>query len=131
MPRSQGKVVVEELSRLWKQVAEKGQVAWENSSKQGGGYAQHTQKLKDAAILHKSTLFDKFPKLSSGFSVRVGNRVSASTGQLLSTTKDKVQSGMTAYEDFIGIRQVREAHDRVLEVRLNIKYCNKMLYNIV
>jgi hypothetical protein len=91
--------VVEELSRLWNQVVEKGKVLADHQK----NHQPFHLRLKEAVQNSKVNL--------------VHLRVPPATpNNLMDRAKDRVNSSMTAYEDFIGISQVKAAHQRVLEV---------------
>lgn len=108
--------VVSELSKLWDTVASKGRLKTE------GGLNDLRKWVSANPTINsfQSALSEKY----NGVQMEIKSKV-PSTDVVAERTKRKVGKIMSAYEDFIGIGELRSAQARVLSVSLYMRInCN-------
>lgn len=100
--------VVSELSKLWDTVAAKGRL-----KKEGGlNDLKNWVSANPTINSFQSSLNDRF----TAFQKEIRSRQQYTPENVAEKTREKVGNFMSAYEEFIGIREVRSAHARVLSV---------------
>lgn len=99
--------VVSELSKLWDTVASKGRL-----KKEGGlNDLKNWVSANPTINSFQSSLNDRF----TAFQEEIRSR-QYTPENVAEKTRERVGNFMSAYEEFIGIREVRSAHARVLSV---------------